>query len=158
MLYPKILYRRWAITLLIAFALALIIFAAKSFTLVHGATAQRMAPIIAAYSAAFGASDLDYDTAWNKADDLLDNLSHDQSRVSDDASAALLCYYLGEHTAEEMLENVAARGPRELPYIEKYRRRRPVLLRVDLDFMLQDSGTCHRLLDEAAKGIKETKK
>lgn len=158
MLYAKILYRRWAKALLIAFALALTIFAAKSFTLVHGATAQRMAPIISAYSAALGASASDYDTAWNKADDLLDNLSHDQSKVSDEASAALLCYYLGEHTAEEMFENVAARGPRELPYIEKYRKRRPVLLRVDLDLMLQDSGTCQLLLDDAAEQIKRTKK
>src|SRR5271169_2523477 len=113
MLYQKIFYRRWANALLIAFALALIISAANAFTLVHGATAQRMAPIIEAYRAAFGASGSDYNDAWEKGDDLLYNLSHDQSRVSDDASAALLCYYLGEHTAEDMLENVAARGPRE---------------------------------------------
>lgn len=156
--YPKFLGRWLAGALLGAFVLLSTIYMTNSFTLIRGATSQQMEPIIEAYGAALSASGSNYEAAWNKADDLLDSLAHNQSRVGDEASAALICYYLGEHPGEELVENVASRGPRELPYIEKYRRRRPALLRLDLDFMLLDSESCHFLLDEAATAIKKTKK
>ena len=157
MRYSRILCGWWTKALLIAAILLLITYATVAFTLVRGAAAQRMTPIISAYRAAFNASGSDYDSAWGKADDLVANLSRDQSKASDEASVALLCYYLGSHTTEDMLENVASRGLRVLPYIEKYQKRRPVLLRFDLDFMLQDSSSCHFFLGEAAKQIKHTK-
>jgi len=154
MVYARVQYGRWAVkSLLAAFILLVIILTENAFTVVHGEVAQRMIPIIEAYRAAFGASHAEYETAWDKADNLLGDLSHDKTPASDEASATLLCYYLGAHTEEEMMENVIARGPRELPYLVEYRKRRPVLLRVDLDLLLTDSGTCHFDLDEAIKEI-----
>lgn len=146
--------RRTLKTLLIGVFLLVVVFTIREFSLVYGEPAQRMVPIIRAYRAAFGASGSRYTSAWDEADSLLETLSRDNSSASDEASAALLCYYLGEHTVEEMLENVVRRGPRELPYLIKYRRRAPVLLRVDLDLSLLDSHTRHLVLDEAIAALR----
>ena len=145
-------------SLMKCFLLLVIVFATTACNVVRTGISDRMIPIMEAYRAAFSASHSEYERAWDKADGLLEDLSHDNSAVADEASVTLLCYYLGEHTGEKMLENVVARGPRVLPYLMEFRKHPPILLRIDLELSLLNSGTRYLVLDEAIKEINEGRK
>src|SRR5439155_5004003 len=116
----------------------------SSFEYEH--TRNLMRPILDAAQEAFDKED---DRSWNRFEDLLDQLSRDQTPAADEASAGLLCYYIGSHPAEMLVENLTRRGPRALPYLEKFRNAPPIAA-WRYSMVLASSEERHAIFDEEA--------
>lgn len=78
---------------------------------------------------------------------------HKEGASADEALVILMCFYLGESQEEE--DAVIARGQRMLKYIEKYRKKNPLLPdRRYPTAMYKDQAAKSTSFDGAREGIK----
>jgi hypothetical protein len=63
------------------------------------------------------------DTAetWNAFDRVFEPMLEERDKTTDEALAALLSFYIGEHAHEDLTCELVSRGSRELPFLELYR-------------------------------------
>jgi hypothetical protein len=65
-------------------------------------------------------------------DDAVERVCNRNNRSSDEALAVLIEFYVGEHSAEDILCELVHRGKRVLPLLAKYHHRKIVVPGVDM--------------------------